>query len=266
MSGPTSAELHAEAWARTYELIDLQLAPLGLRAIDMLCPKAGDRVLDVGCGAGQTLLQLAERVGSAGRVIGVDVAPRLLKIADKRVRGYGQIALIEADAQTLDLPPAGLDAVYSRFGVMGFADPAAAFANFHRMLKPGGRLAFCCWRALAENELDRFPLEAAGLQEATDSTPFSFAEPAHIRQTLETAGFVDVAIDPYDAPVSCGDIDATMAVLLSVGALSKIVRENPEQRDAVAPHLRDALTARDDTKAMHLNAAVWIVTATALPT
>lgn len=263
MSGTTSAELHAAAWAQIYEPIDRQLAPLGLQAIDALRPAVGDRVLDVGCGAGQTLLQLAERVGAEGRVIGVDLAPRLLKIADKRIRGYGQIALIEADAQTLDLPPAGLDAVYSRFGVMGFADPDAAFGNFRRMLKPAGRLAFCCWRALAENELDRFPLEAAGLQDKADSAPFSFADPVHIRHTLETAGFGDIAVDPFDAAVSCGSIDATMDVLLKVGALGKIVRETPELRSTVEPRLRAALLARGDPSAVTLGASVWIVTATA---
>ena len=263
MSGKNSAELHAAAWAQIYEPIDLQLAPPGLRAIDALCPVAGDRVLDVGCGAGQTLLQLAQRVGTEGQVIGVDLAPRLLRIADKRIRARSQIALIEADAQTLDLPPVCLDAVYSCFGVMGFADPAAAFGYFRRMLKSIGRRAFCCWRALAENKLDRFPLEAVGLQEEADSTPFSLADPAHIRRTLETAGFADIAVEPFDAAVSCGGVDATMDVLLRVGALGKVVRETPELRNIVEPRLRAALMARGGSAAVTLGSSVWIVTATA---
>ncbi|NIA72217.1 methyltransferase domain-containing protein, partial [Pelagibius litoralis] len=98
-NAPSSASLHARAWAQIYELIDLQLSPLGLRAIESLPLRLGDGVLDVGCGAGQTLLQLAERVGTGGRVIGVDVAPLLLEIAKRRIGSLGQVGLIEADAQ-----------------------------------------------------------------------------------------------------------------------------------------------------------------------
>jgi len=98
--------LHAAAWAEAYELIDLQLSPLGLRAIEALAVDFGDVVLDIGCGAGQTLLQLAERVGVRGQVIGVDVAPRLLDIASRRTAPLPQVRLIEADAQSLDLPAA----------------------------------------------------------------------------------------------------------------------------------------------------------------
>ena len=97
--------LHEKAWADVYELTDLQLCPLGLRAIDALGLKPMDTVLDIGCGAGQTLLQLADRVGVEGRVIGVDVAPLLIQIAKRRTERLSQVSLIEADAQALDLPP-----------------------------------------------------------------------------------------------------------------------------------------------------------------
>src|SRR5262245_4591830 len=106
--------LHATAWAEAYELIDLQLSALGLRAIEALGVGAGEIVLDIGCGAGQTLLQLAERVGTGGQVIGVDVAPSLLEIARRRTVALGQVRLIQADAQSLDLPSGGTDAVFSR--------------------------------------------------------------------------------------------------------------------------------------------------------
>lgn len=81
---PSPGLLHAKAWAEAYERIDLQLSPLGLRAIEALGVGAGEIVLDIGCGAGQTLLQLAERVGTEGQVIGIDVAPLLLEIAKRR--------------------------------------------------------------------------------------------------------------------------------------------------------------------------------------
>jgi ubiquinone/menaquinone biosynthesis C-methylase UbiE len=145
----TSGALHAKAWAEGCELIDLQLSPLGLRAIETLGLGLGNVVLDIGCGAGQTLLQLAERVGPGGQVIGVDIAPQLLEIARHTTARLSQVRLIAADAQSLDLPTASADAVFSRFGVMAFNDPVDAFTNFHRILRPSGTLAFSCWRQVS---------------------------------------------------------------------------------------------------------------------
>lgn len=246
-----------------WELIDLQLSPLGLRALATLDPRPGSVVLDIGCGAGETLLQLAERVGAGGRVIGVDIAPQRLEIARRRTAALAQVRVIEADAQLLDLPSASADAVFSRFGVMAFRDPVAAFRNFHRMLRPSGALAFCCWRSLEENELDHFPLFAAGLKEAVDARPFSFADPAHLRRTLETAAFRDIEIRAHDEDVSSGDLDAMLSVLVSVGPLGRIVRENPALRASVEPPVRRALAARGDPSRVQLRAAVWIVSAKA---
>ena len=223
---------------------------------------SGDIVLDIGCGAGQTLLQLAERVGTEGQVIGVDVAPLLLEIARRRTEPLNQVRLIRADAQSLDLPAESTDAVFSRFGVMTFNDPGTAFANFRRILKPSGALAFCCWRSMQENELDHLPLSAAGLQ-PIDERPFSFADPEYIRRTLDAAGFSEIVIQSHDEKVSSGDLDAMTWVLLKVGALGKIVRENPAMRVSAEPLLRKALAALGDPSRVQLLASVWIVTARA---
>jgi SAM-dependent methyltransferase len=255
--------LHAKAWAEAYELIDLQLSPLGLRAIEALGLRSGDVVLDIGCGAGQTLLQLAERVGTEGQVIGVDIAPLLLAIAKQRTGQLSHVRLIQADAQRLDLPAGSADAVFSRFGVMAFDDPVAAFANFRKILKPSGALAFTCWRSLKENELDHLPLSATGLRSPVDESPFSFAEPNYIRRTLEAAGFSEIIVRPHDEKVSSGDLDAMTQVLLKVGPLGKIVRENPALRVIAEPRLREALAALGDPSRVQLLASVWIVTARA---
>jgi len=255
--------LHATAWAEAYELIDLQLSPLGLRAIEALGVGSGDIVLDIGCGAGQTLLQLAERVGIEGQVIGVDVAPLLLEIARWRTESLSQVRLIQADAQSLDLPSESVDAVFSRFGVMTFNDPVVAFANFRRILRLSGALAFSCWRSLQENELDHLPLSAAGFQSAVDDSPFSFADPQRVRRTLEAAGFSEIVIQAHDEKVSSGNLDAMTWVLLKVGPLGKIVRENPALRATAEPLLREALAALGDPSRVKLLASVWIVTARA---
>lgn len=261
MSDTLANNLAAEAWIEVREPLDRQLSPLGLRAMDVLSPRPGEAVVDVGCGTGQTVLQLAARVGANGRVIGVDIAPRLLDVARELSSKLGQVSFVEGDAAALDLPAGSIDAVFSRFGVMAFADPIAAFTNFHRMLKPEGRLAFVCWRSLDENELDLLPLRAAGLEHRLDPTPFSFEDPAHVRATLEAAGFRDVGVQADDQAVSSGDLDAMAAVLLRVGPLGRILREAPELRTEAEPRVRAALALQGCAAHVALQAATWVVSA-----
>jgi SAM-dependent methyltransferase len=259
---PTNA-LAAEAWVEVREPLDRQLSPLGLRAIEVLAARSGEVIVDVGCGTGQTVLQLAEKVGPHGRVIGVDIAPLVLDAARERAGGLEGVSFIETDAAVLDLPEASIDAFFSRFGVMAFPQPVAAFSNFRRLLKPTGRLAFVCWRSLEENELDLLPLQAAGLEHLVDPTPFSFEDPNYLRTTLETAGFMEVAIDANDQAVTSGDLEAMATLLLRVGPLGRIIRENPELRTDAEPRVRAALITKGDTTHVSLRAATWIVSARA---
>jgi len=248
-------------WVGLAEPIDRQLSPLGLAAMDVLAPREGETVLDIGCGTGQTVLQLAERVGPQGCVVGVDISSAMLDVARSHATGLPNASFIEVDATRLDLPSASVDAIYSRFGVMAFTDPPAAFANLRRMLVPGGRLAFVSWRALNENEIDHLPLRAAGLDNLVDPIPFSLEDPAHVTNLLTRTGFRDVAIRPLDEAVSAGDLEASLAVLTGVGALGRILRENPALRAAAEPKVRVALQARLDRGEIWLGAACWIVTA-----
>jgi SAM-dependent methyltransferase len=127
---------------------------------------------------------LAERVGLNGRVIGVDIARVSLDLARRRALiGFSQVSFLEADAQSLNLPDQSADGIFSRFGVMAFTDPLAAFSNFHRILKPSGKLAFVCWRALQDNELDLLPLRTAGLEAMADPVPTTTAPAGRDGQT-----------------------------------------------------------------------------------
>ena len=255
--------LREQAWAEVREPLDLQLSPLGLRAMAALEPKPGEHILDVGCGAGQTCLQLAEAVGPDGEVVGIDIAPVLLEVARERAAAHDKVSFIEGNAQTAPLPAGRFDALFSRFGVMAFADPVAAFTNLRGALKPDGRLAFVCWRSLAENELDLAPLRAAGLEGMADMTPFTFEDPDRIHQVLGTAGFSEIAVDPHDQGVGSGGLEAMLAVVLAVGPLGRILRENPSLRVEAEPLVRQALAARDGPDEVTLKAATWIVTARA---
>src|SRR5881628_2723223 len=154
---------------------------------------AGERVIDIGCGCGDTTIALARRVGPAGLVLGIDVsAPMLARAADAaREAGVAHVRFEHADAQTHRFPAQAFDVLYSRFGVMFFSDPAAAFGNLRTALRPGGRLGFVCWQAVPENPWIAVPLEAAAQHMALPPPPapgapgpFSFADPERVRRIL----------------------------------------------------------------------------------
>ena len=244
------------------ELIDRQMSPLGLAAMNALRLVTGATVLDVGCGTGQSTIQLAERTGPSGCVIGVDIAPRSLEAARARTGHLPWVKLEQADAARLDLPDQSFDIIYSRFGVMFFSDPLRAFGNLRRMLRPGGQIGFVCWRPIAENELDYLPLEAAGLK-LVNAPHLGFEQSSHIRDILHGAGFEELAVDPFEVEVSCGDVDKTMTVVMNVGALGKALRDEPHLRHEVEPRVPAAIKARATEAGVSLRAVTWIVTASA---
>jgi SAM-dependent methyltransferase len=264
----TQDEVRVRAWAEVRELLELQLAPLGRRALAALAPNSGESVLDIGCGGGETALDLARAVAPNGIVVGIDRSAAALAFAQRAAKGYERVRFVQADAQVYPFEPASFDAAFSRFGVMFFTDPTAAFSNIRRSLKPNGRLGFVCWRALEENPLDILPLRAASAhlppQPAHDPDapgPFALANQDRVRGILERAGFGDIHITAHHEQVGSGDLEAMLAVCSRVGALGKILRENPELRAATLPAVRSALAAHDGPDGVTLNAATWIVTA-----
>src|SRR5215510_5661148 len=263
-------EVRVGAWAEIRELLELQLAPLGRRGLAALAPCAGESVLDIGCGGGETALELARAVAPVGTVVGIDQSAAVLAFALRAAKGCERVRFVHADAQVFPFEPASFDAAFSRFGVMFFADPTAAFINIRRSLRPNGRLAFVCWRALKQNLLDILPLRAASAhlppQPAHDPDapgPFAFANLDRVRGILERAGFAEIEITARDEQVGSGDLDTMLAVCSRVGALGKILRDNPEFRGATLPAVRTALAAHDGPDGVRLNAATWVVTARA---
>jgi SAM-dependent methyltransferase len=264
----TQDELRVGAWAEIREPLELQLAPLGRRALAALAPRPGESVLDIGCGGGETALDLARAVAPDGTVMGIDLSAAVLAFARRAAAGCERVRFVEADAQLFPFEPASFDAAFSRFGVMFFADPIAAFVNIRRSLRPNGRLAFVCWRALEENQLDILPLRAASAhlppQPAHDPDapgPFAFASLDRVHGILHRAGFRQIEITAHDEQVGSGDLDTMLAVCSRVGALGNILRENPELCAAALPAVRSALAAYDGPDGIRLNAATWVVTA-----
>ena len=259
-----------ETWAELQTLLDRQISPLGLQAMRALGLTAGEQVLDIGCGCGQTSLQLAERVGPSGHVLGVDISQPMLEVARRRAAeaAAGSVAFRQADAQAADLGAGAFDVVYSRFGVMFFADPPAAFANIRTALKPGGRMAFVCWRSPAENPLMVAPMVAAmpflppmPPPDPLEPGPFAFADSERVRSILGQAGFADIAVEPFDALVGAGGLEDSLSVAFRIGPLGRVLREHPDRREAVVDAVRAALTPYVTDDGLKMAAAVWIVTA-----
>jgi SAM-dependent methyltransferase len=263
-------ETMGPVWVELQDQLDRQTTPLGLEAMRVLAPAAGEHVVDIGCGCGQSTVELARRVGADGAVTGVDLSRPMLDRARARPipQGAAQPQFREIDAQTGEL--GRFDAAFSRFGVMFFADPPAAFANICRALEPSGRLAFVCWRALAENALMRVPAEAAApLLPPTPPSdplapgPFAFADPDRVRGILQTAGFAAINIDAFDVEVGGADLDRTLALNLRIGPLGAALRQNPALRDNVIDAVREAISVYVTPAGVFMPAAVWIVSARA---
>ena len=261
-----------ETWAAYQAQLDRQLEPLGAEAMRILAPAPGERILDVGCGCGYTSFALADRVGPSGTVLGVDISEPMLAVARSRspLPGGSIPAFRLADAQADDLGEAALDGAFSRFGVMFFSDPVAAFANIRRGLKPGGRLAFVCWRPLAENPWMYVPVEAARPLlpplPPTDPIapgPFAFADATRVRAILTEAGFDPIAITPFDTRIGSGGMDETLEICRRVGPLGAALRENPGHAEAVLGVVREALAPYLTAEGVLMPAAVWIVSAAA---
>jgi len=257
-----------KAWAELQDALDRQLQPLGEDVMAVLAPQPGERILDVGCGTGQTTLALGGRVGSAGKVLGVDISRPMLAIARSRVGDAPGVEFREGDAQTFRFDPGAFDAIFSRFGVMFFGDPVAAFINLRGALKPGGRLAFICWRPAAENPWMTPPTGSALADlpppvrpEPGAPGPFGFAEPERVRRILADAGFTDIAIDSHDVKLGGNSLEDTVRLSLSIGPLGSHLREHPEKRDAVVAELRKAFAARLRDGKVVQDGATWIVAA-----
>jgi len=260
------------AWVEHQGLLDRINQPVGDIIAERADPGAGARVLDVGCGAGATTLDMARRVGPDGYSIGVDVSEALLELARQRVRAeaIGNLDFVRADAGAHDFGGPVFDAAISRYGVMFFEDPDAAFANLRRAVQPGGGLTFASWRSAAENPLTLVPLEAAApfLPEppkapAEGPGRFAFADADRVRGILDRSGWRQVDIAPIDVPTPVS-FDELLTLSLELGLLGTLL---PRQDESVRKRVPDAVPAPRQGPCREgkapMTAACWLVTATA---
>ena len=234
--------------APAQEARNIEVAAILLKAA---AAKPGERLLDVGCGTGATLLPFAEAVAPGGHATGVDISQPMLDVARRRVaeRRLDNVELLLADAQVHEFAPASFDLVTSRFGVMFFAGPAAAFRNLCRAVKPGGRLCMAVWAPMAENAHMRIPFEIAVKHVGPPAPvsphapgPLAFSDRDYLHGILDGAGFASIAITP--TPFHMAGVGAE-AVAEQAGAMGPSGRLLDEKQ-------ADAATRRrviDETKA-----------------
>jgi SAM-dependent methyltransferase len=261
----------AKRWIEQQQVLDRALRPFSDRAFATAGAQPGERVLDVGCGCGATSLALAQQVGSAGSVVGLDVAQAMLERARERAAGLGQLRFVCADAAQY-AGDAAFDLLFSRFGVMFFTDPLQAFARLQACLVPGGRMVFACWRARVDNPWGSEPMEAVrrAWPEApqaiaeTGPGPFAFADVEALGRLLVTAGFEAVRSEAFDAPVLFAEDDLEEAVafaMMAGPAARMLVDASPAARERVRDELRRVLAPQRTPAGIALRGGSWIVSA-----
>ncbi len=281
-AGPNFREIaywNSEAvgnWVAEQERMDASLAPVAAAALARAAPRPGERVIDVGCGCGATVLALAEAVGRQGRVLGVDISRAMLGRARERAAaaGFGQVRLERADASMFQFAPEAADLVFSRFGVMFFRNPVDAFANLRRATRPDGRLVFVAWRTLDENPFFTVALRAAlafvpppPRPPADEPSPFAFADASRVRGILERAGWRDVAHERLDLMLRVappGGAAEAAARAVRMGPASRALGDAPDMVRAEArAAIASALAQHDGPDGIALGAAIWLVSARA---
>lgn len=259
-------------WVKMNRELDAQLEPFGVAVMDRLGLGAGARVIDVGCGGGATSIMLADKV-RPGNVLGVDLSGPMLAHARSRAQGLANVRFEHADAQTFAFEPLAFDVAFSRFGVMFFADPVAAFANLRSALRPGGPLGFVCWRDVRENPSFSVPVEAAlpwlpvppAAPEPGAAGPFALSDRSRIQDILERAGFVEIDIVAHDSELifaGRADIEAAVDLAMQIGPLSRALGDADDSvRAKVRAAVREAFAPRHGPSGVVFPAATWIVVA-----
>ena len=262
-------------WARRADALDLLLGPPAEEGLRRLHAEPGERILDLGCGAGVSTQTLANAVGETGSVLAVDVSPDLLAQAHARLAGLAHVEILQADAERHAFESAGCDALYSRFGSMFFDTPGPALANVRTALKPGARAVFVAWREAARNQWASVPMTsstegAAAQGPKSGPGPFGWAAPETFENVLNQGGFKDISYEPYEfmAEIREGDdpdpVVRAADFMMRIGPMAARLKGASDEAKAEArTFLCQRLARHVQAGAVRLLASAWIITARA---
>jgi SAM-dependent methyltransferase len=254
-------------WVDQQAHLDQLLAPLSKAGLAAAKFSETETALDIGCGCGDTSLALA---ASQGTVTGLDISEPMLAHARTRAAGMQNVTFTQADAADAEFDNQ-YDLLFSRFGVMFFAEPEAAFKNFRKALKPSGRMVFICWQPPSENPWMSLAGKAVQPYVTPPATPpnpkapgpFAFSDPAYVLATLTDAGFDQVQIESFQCRLHIADnLDDALYFQTQIGPAANAVAtlqgtEKTQALDAVREIFRPHMT----DNGLNLGAAVWIVSA-----
>jgi ubiquinone/menaquinone biosynthesis C-methylase UbiE len=268
-------------FVRHQNALDTMLGPYGLKAMEAGGLKHGNVVLDIGCGCGDSSIEMSRRVGAMGEVVGVDISEMMLQRAEdlaahqELTNTFFELADVEVDPLHRD----SFDLAFSRFGIMFFNDPVAALRNVHRVLHDEGRLAFACWQTLDKSPWIALQMQAVIPLLAEENRPppadpdapgpFSFGDPDRLRGVLAEAGFHNVQMDAYAPAVALfglKDMEEVLDFALEVGPAKGLFAEMDPDTMAMARNaVRDAYAPYLTPDGVIMEAAAWIVTADKTP-
>jgi len=275
-----------DRWLQFRDVVTTQISPFSEEALRLYPPPAGGKVLDIGCGLGDTTTRLAELVGPEGEVVGIDVGERFIEAARSEAAdaGVANVRYLVGDVQVADLG-GGFDCAFARFGTMFFASPVAALRNVREALVPGGRLCMIVWRRKLDNEWlhrgERVVEEFLAKPEETDEPtcgpgPFSMANADTTTDILVHAGYEEVAMHRCDIPYRMGDdVDQAIDLVMAIGPAGELIRlamadadrEAAERATRLRPQieaaLREAYSEFAGADGARANASAWIVSGVA---
>jgi SAM-dependent methyltransferase len=265
-------EVAGRIWVEMQPVLDRMFAPLVPVLVRAASLREGDRVIDIGCGAGATAFVAAERVGPDGACLGVDISAPLVEHARARASALAisNAGFLVADVQTRKFEQGSFDAAISRFGVMFFDDPVAAFANIRSALREGGRLAFLAWRSPRDNPFMTTATRAArpylpDLPHFEPNAPgqFGFADDNYVHGVLDRSGWRSVRIEPVDVgcTIPVEDLDSYIMNMGPVGAALR--KRDPADREKIAAAVREAFDQFVVADEARFDIACWLVRAVA---
>lgn len=266
----------ATQWVECQDILDALLQPVLDRLLAEAALSPGQRVLDIGCGTGASTMAAARQVGADGHVTGADISDIMLDLARERTTraAVSNVTYVEADAQTFAFEAGAYDIAISRFGVMFFGDPPAAFRNIARAVADGGEVIFLCWSRLAGNPWFAVPraaaIEVLGAPDPADPRapgPMAFADQSYVRDILTAAGWQDISISEINLTLTPkGSVRDVAAFATQLGPASRIIKDlggSAAQADQIEDLVAAQMAAFDTPEGVRVPATLNLVRARA---